>query len=345
MFKLGFGLRSLQGQPLPRSELRVEREVFAQRLLQLVEARVSAFNADAHHQHFPALHRARASSTLSTIDDRHPVFAHPASAATSAAASGATSGAIPAATSTAGSAPGTARSTQITHLPRATFRAHIAERLRLAILAGEIAPGAALGETALAAQFNVSRAPLREALRQLIEEGLVVSVPYTGTHVIALTVDDVREIHSMRITLERFAFEQAWPRRDAGFRSELLRRHAVLTEAIDRHDDAASIAAELELHSLVYDASGHRLLQRLWHGLRGRLQLYWAAHHRAHGTRGPRRDAHDSYVQAALGKSLPAMYKEIGQHMQRGADQTEKFLRAHLAPPSIPSRRSPTPRG
>lgn len=233
----------------------------------------------------------------------------------------------------------------IDRLPRATFREHIAARLRSAILSGEIAPGSALVETALAERFNVSRAPLREALRQLIEEGLIVSVPYTGTHVIELTVDDVREIHSMRITLERFAFEQAWPRRDAGFRSELLRRHAVLTEAIDRHDDAASIAAELELHSLVYQASGHRLLQRLWHGLRGRLQLYWAAHHRAHGTRGPRRDAHDSYVKAALGKSLPTMQREIGEHMQRGSDQTEKFLRAHLAPPSTPAHRSPNARG
>ena len=234
---------------------------------------------------------------------------------------------------------------QIAQLPKATFRAHIAERLRLAILSGELAPGAALAEMALAAQFNVSRAPLREALRQLIEEGLIVSVPYTGTHVIELTVDDVREIHSMRITLERFAFEEAWSHRDAGFRSELLRRQAVLTAAIDRHDDAASIAAELELHSLVYQASGHRLLQRLWSGLRGRLQLYWAAHHRAHGTRGPRRDAHDSYVRAAMGKSLPAMQKEIGEHMQRGSDQTEKFLRAHLTAPSSPSPRCPNPRG
>ena len=239
-------------------------------------------------------------------------------------------------------------SPQITRLPKATFRVHIADRLRGAILGGEIAPGAALGEAALAAQFQVSRAPLREALRQLVEEGLIVSVPYTGTHVIELAVDDVREIHSMRITLERFAFEQAWPRRDATFRHELRRRQAALTEAIDRGDDAASIATELELHSLVYEASGHHLLQRAWAGLRGRLQLYWAAHHRAHGQRGPRRDAHDSYVRAALGRSLAAMHAEIGQHMQRGAEQTERFLRSRAAPlaslaPSAPrTPRSPS---
>ena len=213
-------------------------------------------------------------------------------------------------------------------LPRATLRQHIAERLRAAILSGELAPGAALVETNLAERFSVSRAPLREALRQLVEEGLITTVPYTGTRVIDLTVDDVREIHSLRTTLERFAFEQAWPRRDAAFRRELRRRNAALIRTIDRGDDLASIAAELELHGLVYEASGHRLLQRSWADLRGRLQLYWAAHHRAHGKRGPRRDAHDGYVAAALGDDLAAMHAEVDDHMQRGARQTERFLSA-----------------
>ncbi|HEY4068760.1 MAG TPA: GntR family transcriptional regulator [Burkholderiaceae bacterium] len=216
----------------------------------------------------------------------------------------------------------------ISKLPRATFREHIAERLRAAILSGELAPGSALVETKLAGRFSVSRAPLREALRQLADEGLITTVPYTGTHVIELTVEDVREIHSLRTTLERFAFEQAWPRRDEAFRKELRRRNAALSKAIDRGDDLASIAAELELHSLVYETSGHRLLQASWTGLRGRLQLYWAAHHRAHRKRGPRRDAHDSYVAAALGDDLVAMKAEVDEHMLRGARQTEKFLGA-----------------
>jgi DNA-binding GntR family transcriptional regulator len=65
--------------------------------------------------------------------------------------------------------------------------------------------------------------------------------------------------------------------------------------------------------------------------LRGRLQLYWAAHHRAHATRGPQRDSHDSYIGAALGDDLAAMQAEIVDHMRRGAEQTEKFLRTQVA--------------
>jgi DNA-binding GntR family transcriptional regulator len=212
-------------------------------------------------------------------------------------------------------------------VPKSTLRARVAERLRAAILAGDIPPGAPLVETVLSDRLDVSRGPLREALRQLIEEGLVVTVPYTGTHVAPLSVEDVHEIFSLRVALETFAFEQVWERRDDRFRAELRRRNEALVATIDAGDDRASISTELELHGLVYEATGHRLLQRAWLGLRGRLQLYWAAHHRAHGRRGPRRDSHDSYIAMALGSDLAAMRLEVADHMRRGAEQTELFLR------------------
>ena len=218
--------------------------------------------------------------------------------------------------------------TALARVPRATIRLHIADRLRHAILSGELPPGSPLVETALAAKFEVSRAPLREAMRQLIEEGLIITVPYTGTRVIDLSVDDLHEIQSMRVTLERFAFEQAWPRRDHEFRRELERRHDALVATIDRGDSIASIDAELSLHGLIYESSGHRLLQRTWASLRGKLQLYWAAHHCAHGARGPRRDSHERYVSLAVGDDLPAMLAEVTSHMKRGAEVTERFVQS-----------------
>jgi DNA-binding GntR family transcriptional regulator len=214
----------------------------------------------------------------------------------------------------------------IERLPKATLRAHIAERLRAAILAGDITPGSPLIETDLSTRFDVSRGPLREALRQLVEEGLLVTVPYTGTRVASLSLEDVREIYSLRTALEIFAFEQIWDRRDDRFRAELRRRNDALITTIDAGDDRASIGAELALHALVYETSGHKLLQRAWGGLRGRLQLYWAAHHRAHGRPGPRRDSHDSYIAAALGDDLDALRLEIADHMRRGAVVTENFV-------------------
>lgn len=211
-------------------------------------------------------------------------------------------------------------------IPKATFRAHIVDNLRSAILAGEIAPGAQVTESSLAEQFGVSRGPLREAMRQLIDEGLLVTIPYTGTRVVKLSVGDIHEIYSMRVNLEIFAFELVWDKRDDAFRKGLLSRHAELTACIDSGNDIASIDAELRLHGFVYEASDHKILQKMWESIRGRLQLYWAAHHRAHGIRGPRRDGHDSYVESALGQNLEAMRDEIRAHMARGRQQTEDFL-------------------
>ncbi len=186
--------------------------------------------------------------------------------------------------------------------------------------AGDIAPGAPLIETALSTRFDVSRGPLREALRQLIEEGLLVTVPYTGTHVAALSVEDVREIYSLRTALEIFAFEQVVgaPRRalpppsstGATRRCWPASMPATIAPA-SRPSSRCTAWSTRRAATSCCSAPGT--------GLRGRLQLYWAAHHRAHGRRGPRRDSHDSYIKAALGSDLEAMRAEIADHMRRGA--------------------------
>jgi DNA-binding GntR family transcriptional regulator len=216
--------------------------------------------------------------------------------------------------------------TPVDLLPRSTFRAQISAKLREAIINGTLEPGSQIVEAKLASQFGVSRGPLREAIRELINEGLLVSRSYAATFILQLSKEDVREIYSVRTVLETFAFETIWDRRDEAFRQELMRRHAALLAAIDEGDDEGSIAAELALHSLVFETTGNKLLVSLWESVKGRLQIYWAAHHRAHGRSGPRREAHDDYMKLALGGSLRDMKNEIKAHMQRGAEITEAFL-------------------
>lgn len=215
----------------------------------------------------------------------------------------------------------------IAPLPRITLRDRAAASLREAILSGRLEPGAAVVELTLARDLGISRAPLREAIRELLEEGLLVQPrAWGGVTVAPLDATVARELYTLRTALEVFAFEQLWPRRDARFRAELARRHATLTAAIDAQDDAASIEAELSLHGLAYEAAGYGLLLSAWTGLRDRLQLYWAAHHRAHARSGPRRDAHDDYVRLALGDDADALTQELHHHMQRGLATVLRFL-------------------
>lgn len=216
-------------------------------------------------------------------------------------------------------------------LKRRTYRDQIVEALRSSIISGALQPGARVSEAELAGRFGVSRGPLREALGVLIQEGLLVSIPFTGTHVADLSPTEVDEIFSLRTQLEIFAFQQVWDRRDAAFAQELTRRHEQLLASIAIGDDEASIQHELALHSFVYEAAGHSLLLSVWNGLRGKLQLYWAAHHRAHGRRGPKPEGHLDYLRCALGDDLAAMEAEIREHMLRGFGRTQDFMRAREA--------------
>ncbi|PYE84695.1 GntR family transcriptional regulator [Pseudoroseicyclus aestuarii] len=222
---------------------------------------------------------------------------------------------------------------------RETMGAQLGGLLRSAILSGEFEPGDAVTETGLALRFGVSRGPMREAMRQLMDEGLLVTVPYTGTRVLQLTSTDIDDIYSMRICLEIFAFEQIWARRDQAFREALLARHHALLSAIDAGDDIRSIDAELDLHGLAYETCANGILLTSWGAIRARLQLYWAAHHRAHGIMGPKRESHDDYVRLALGDSCEQMKDEIRDHMRRGLGKTMAFVASIEAEKAETNRR------
>lgn len=211
-------------------------------------------------------------------------------------------------------------------LKRETMSVQIAAIIRRDILTGELAPNAQVVESTLALRLGVSRGPLREAMRQLIEEGLLITVPYTGTRVVDISVRDINEIYAMRTCIEIFAFEQIWTRRSEDFKAELIKRNQALKHAIDQADHVAAIEAELDLHGLAYEHANNRILLNTWTGLRGHLQMYWASHHRAHGTTGPKRESHDDYVRFALGDSLTAMQDELRDHMRRGLETTITFV-------------------
>ena len=78
---------------------------------------------------------------------------------------------------------------------RAHRTEHVVEVLREAIGVGRVAPGDRLVEGAIAAELGTSRAPVREALRELVHEGLVTHVPYRGAFVLGVSEEEVHEEH------------------------------------------------------------------------------------------------------------------------------------------------------
>jgi DNA-binding GntR family transcriptional regulator len=141
----------------------------------------------------------------------------------------------------------------------------VAERLRFAIVTGRLRPGEALTETRLAEQLGVSRAPIREAIQDLENDGLVETTPYRGKRVKPLTVREVSEIREMRQLFEVTAVRRIVGR---GVAVDVLWAPCRAMEAAAASGDRdALIAADEAFHRTLIQLSDHRLLAQLWAGL------------------------------------------------------------------------------
>ena len=209
-----------------------------------------------------------------------------------------------------------------------TVREQVFNRLKDHIVSGEISPGTRLTEQGLAASLGVSRGPLREAIRELVDIGLIVSIPYKGISVRSITRKDLEELYSLRTTLESFAFRLCWERRTPETLDDLRRRNAALVATVDDGaDPALAIDQELHLHSWCYELSDHSLLLKSWRRIEPSLKFYFSLHQLAHSRSGPLRQAHDVYVSLAEGPSLDAMLEHLATHMRQGFDVTASLLR------------------
>jgi DNA-binding GntR family transcriptional regulator len=150
-----------------------------------------------------------------------------------------------------------------------------ADRIREAILGGQLAPGAALREVELSAALDVSRGSVREGLSVLEKEGLVRSGWHRGTTVIEVTPGDVREVYAVRAALDRLAAGTARDRADehqlAGLDALV---EAMATEIDGPADGRRLLGLDLAFHDAIYEAAGNARLIQAWQALRSQVQLF-----------------------------------------------------------------------
>lgn len=145
------------------------------------------------------------------------------------------------------------------------LRVQVADRLRAAIVTGKLRPGTPLVETALAEQLSVSRAPIREAIQDLENDGLVETAAYRGKRVKPLTVREVAEICEIRRQFEVMAVQRILANGTAV--DALWGPCRSMEEAAEAGDREALVAADEEFHRLLIGLADHDLLSQLWGGL------------------------------------------------------------------------------
>jgi DNA-binding GntR family transcriptional regulator len=202
------------------------------------------------------------------------------------------------------------------------LRERVADALREAILDGLLPPGAPLVEKAIADDLDISRAPVREAIRTLAQEGLVESVPYKGSTVRRLRARDVSEVYSMRGLLERFAARTilASGATDPNGRLAPLRDACDEMQRCAEADDLKGLSsADRRFHRALIDLAGHELLLDMWSliALRARHVISL----RNAQLRDPQRVAanHRAIVDALAAGDLELSLRLITEHVQSGA--------------------------
>jgi DNA-binding GntR family transcriptional regulator len=152
----------------------------------------------------------------------------------------------------------------------------VVEILRSAIIMGTYEPGERLIEATISTELGTSRGPVREALRQLENEGLVMSFPYRGAVVLGVSDDEVQEVLiPIRLTLERYSFLHALERMTDEDFAELGKQIWLMEQAAHANDLARHVEADLRFHEIVIAVSGQTHTVQIWRTIWPRIRAYF----------------------------------------------------------------------
>ena len=146
--------------------------------------------------------------------------------------------------------------------------------LRQAILTGELKPGERLMEIHLADKLGVSRTPIREAIRKLELEGLVIMIPRRGAEVAQITEKNLKDVLEVRRALDALCAELACDRITNEEKNKLKAACHAFEEATKTRDAKVIAQADVALHDIIVEATGNERLIQLIHNLSEQMYRY-----------------------------------------------------------------------
>lgn len=213
-----------------------------------------------------------------------------------------------------------------------TLRDWVFDCLRTSIVSGDLTPGQRIVEADLAKQLEVSKSPVREAILQLKQDGLVIDAPKgRGVVVAPLKPSDVREIYAVREAIETLAAravaQDPAPERLAPIQATLDRMRQAQAEGNSRRQ----FEHDVEFHTALCAASGNRRLQDLFSGLRPDLQRIFLFAANAMPLEGPDSTEaalaeHEAILGAISARDPVAAAKAVSRHFSGRADRVASVL-------------------
>lgn len=220
----------------------------------------------------------------------------------------------------------------------ATISARIQKSLTAKIITGELAPGHKLDEKALAAEFGVSRTPIREALRELGARGLIDHVPHRGGVVAQISIDKLSDMLDAECELEALCARLASQRMSAVERGALQECHLKAKDLTRDQDETNYLALNTMFHDMICDGAHNATLAGIARDLRTRLAPFRQSQSEPQPLRLARsHEEHVRIVEAILAGDQDAAYDAMRRHNARLSSSVLGLLRASAKQTSLNS--------
>ena len=217
----------------------------------------------------------------------------------------------------------------IERLERRNLGMEVADRIRHMILDGRFPSGAHIVEADLATTLGVSHGTVRVGLQQLQHEGIVEHRPHHGVFVRHLNSKDVRELYTLRNTLEAMAARLAAGRATDDGRQELRAILKQMRKAVEAGDRSAAISSDFEFHRVVGRLSDHRLLQEHYRLLELKTRLFMVLAEAYHPDSSYLIPLHESLAEAITAGDADRAEALAMQHSNDSGERLIKFLESH----------------
>jgi len=212
---------------------------------------------------------------------------------------------------------------------------HALERLRRAVVAGELRPGDRIRQEEVAAELGISVASVREALTVLEQEGQVRYEPRRGYFVAELDVADLEEIYDLRRVLETRAARLALPLLDAAAMARLRAAATACADASAAGDVAAELDANRRFHFALLEVPGQphsiRVIRMLWDATEPYRALYYSAPEERRRSL----EAHERILAAVADRDADRLVAELDAHRDEALAVLRRILGAPAATPAL----------
>lgn len=187
--------------------------------------------------------------------------------------------------------------------------------LRQAILKGELEPGERLMEIQLADRLGVSRTPIREAIRKLELEGLVLMIPRKGAEVAKISEKSLRDVLEVRRSLDELAIELAIERMTEEDITALEKAQEQFRTAVSDADAMTIAQCDENYHDVIYNATGNTRLVQILNNLREQMYRYRLEYIKDADKRQILVLEHDQILKAIKGRHVAEAKTAIREHI------------------------------